>query len=1559
MAFISRNFTQGKMNKEVDERLVPQGQYIDALNIRMGSTEQDEQGVIENALGNTQLTTLQYEGVPLSSSARCIGAYEDGANETLYWFVHDSNFPSSPTGKIDLVVSFNTQSNVLTYHVISINDGGGSNTTLNFDPNYVITGVDLIDGLLYWTDDLNAPRKINVSRNYANPSGGVDGFTNEAILVIKKPPVTSPNIIPTPISTQENFMKDRFLCFAYRYRYEDGEYSATSQFSEPCFIPNAFDYNTATATNSGMQNTANSVMIKYNTGGPLVKQIDLLFKDMNNSIIKVIEKLDKEELGLVDNAEYDYEFTNSKIFTILPDSEILRLYDNVPRLAKAQTIMGNRLVYGNYLEGYDLLDANNQKVKFTYETSLVTTDVGDKDLDTSVANGQYSWNGNYSITDAVAEVELDPAVLKSGSMLSMIVRYEHAQFTGDTPYPTQQTANKEITFTYILPQGYNSVYDLATSVDFLEKVGTVANIQPLPDCANGNTLTDVFNCNAQQSLDSLEKIESGITAAAQPINIISSPASNIIGFQLPAVRYVDNVTTPTQSVYEYYKVTTVQATFAEVASPRSLHSNRGYEVGIIYMDDFNRMTTAQVSVNNNVHVPCINSDVQNKIRVTIPTTQKPPSWATRYKFCIKPDKEGYDVIYSNIFFRDPTSGADYFLIEGENSRKIEEGDTLIVKTDTNGAVRKCVSTTVLEKKAQQADFLSPPPTDSNGVEIPLPAGTYMKLRANNFATEIGDLPVVAFGEKTTVEEGGDFPRTAYPVDVEDGQGGYIDYTIPAGSRIKLAFENERIGKDCFWSGVEHRYYSFEVTLTASQDYNNFKDWWDGDNVGSLLNGDSSISEVSCDQCEPEGAYNSTVASSVASVAADLCKCNFQFVNTGTRKYLVFTGTKGYSGKKKKSTNKVTIEVIRAANLIVFESDPQDASPDVWYESSDSYPITSGYHIGNVQNQSATQPAIIDTDFFNCYAFGNGVESYKINDSIIGKELALGNRATSTSAIEYKAARRYADLTYSGVYNLETNVNKLNEFNLGLLNFKPLEQSFGPVFKLFARETDILVLQEDKISYVLAGKNILSDAGGGSALTSVPEVLGTQIARVEKYGISHNPESFVQWGGIKYFTDAKRGSVLSLAGGSYSGEQLNIISDTGMRTWFRDLFKDSFYTQKIGGYDPYMGEYVLTSNDVTIPMEEPCQNCGITTNINKQEGGSWVEEYCVELGQSIGDTSVTWNVPVLESPIVVTATYNGFSYSSGPVTTGGSLVFNKNIASVSKVDITVSGNGPLSFDVTVDCPQVNEITIVEYVITSNVDAGELIHTEYNYVDGTYVSPTTSRQVLFQSGTGVIETSFNETTAAQGFGSFPVDGSTVKVRTSKFGTDNFDWKVAEHKMYWIRTNNTYYVSEGDEIEAFINDANLMTVTNPSAGVYEGEFTMPSTGNILYLLWDLREKTALDLCYNLSDSTTACCDCAPVEEQPLEGDGGTTPVTNYVYRLDDCEQSMPYTVDAGTTPLQIGSVYQFYVNSQPSVVLCGTVVSTSTATPDSTLYSQVERFCGDTVHCFIDVAPSGGTP
>ncbi len=554
------------MNKVVDQRLLPDGEYVDAMNVRMGSTEKSEVGVITNTMGNLPLTSLAYiDGTLLSANARCIGAIEDSANETIYWFVHDPDFTIGATGKLDLIVSFNINTNILTYHVISINDGDGVNTTLNFNPTYLITGVNIIENLLFFTDDYNAPRKIDITKNYANPVANIDQFSAESILVIKRPPTQSPTVQLITTSGQENYLQDRFICFAYRYEYENGEYSATSQWSDIAFIPNPFEFSINSMLNEGMTNFCNTAIVSYNSGGPLVVGIDLLFKESNKNIIKVIEKLDKaNDLGGVNNQVLQYSFNNSKIFTVLSEAEILRLYDNVPRFAEAQTIMGNRLMYGNYVEGYDLIDGNGQPVKLEYDANFITEEIGLTNLTDNTQTGTYQINGPLSIPNSIVYVDLAGANLVAGSFITLDITITHNSFSGTLPYPAETSDDIQVTFNFFLNANYSSVYAMASSVEFQSVVGTAANILPVYDptpgaetSCDGTTFTDNINCLLPNNLDALQKVGSGITSINQPIKIITTPSSTQIGFQLCAMKYVDNPTTPTGFVYEYYSITFV------------------------------------------------------------------------------------------------------------------------------------------------------------------------------------------------------------------------------------------------------------------------------------------------------------------------------------------------------------------------------------------------------------------------------------------------------------------------------------------------------------------------------------------------------------------------------------------------------------------------------------------------------------------------------------------------------------------------------------------------------------------------------------------------------------------------------------------------------------------------------------------------------------------------------------------------------------------------------------------------------------------------------------------
>jgi hypothetical protein len=1469
MANFQRNFVLGRMNKDTDQRLIRNGEYIDAINIRIGSEETNSEiGAVSNVKGNTKLTTLMFDGIELSANARCIGAYEDGEAETIYWFIHDNNFISSNTGKIDMIVSFDTKTSALTYHVVSIDDGGGANTTLNFDEQYLITGVDLVDDLLFFTDNLNPPRKINVTKAYTQPVDVIstDGITAEELLVLKRPPINSPSVQSVETSTQNNFLEERFVSFAYRYRYEDGEYSATSQFSEPSFIPKVFSFTNDAYLNEGMVNSTNACIITYNAGGFLVKSIELLFKDMNTGIIKVIEELDKDELGLVDNIDYTYTFSNSKIFTVLPNSEILRLYDNVPRLAQAQTIMGNRLVYGNYVDGYDLLDLAGNPTKLEYTTELITNEVGLAEVPDSQVSGNYTINGSQTIAASVLEIDLSGIELKANAILSININFKHSTFTGDTPPPVQTTDNTLVTFIYVLQQDFDSVFELATDSDFIDKVGTAANIQTAANGCSGTTFTDLFNCSVLATLDALKKYKSGITAVDEPISIISSASSDVIGFQLPAVRFVDDLTTPTFNVYEYYEIAAASVQYVESGSPKSLHSNRGYEVGIVYMDEYNRSTTALVSATNNIHVPCKNSDLQNKIRVTIPNTQVAPSWASRYKFVIKPDKENYETIYSNLFFDDTNTNSTYFLLEGENTKKVEVGDRLIVKADTNGALNKCAYATVLDKGAESAEFLDPAPVDDDGNTLYVPSGVYMKINANDFEAVYNSFSITDSGLKSDVSGSSSVsPRIELTVNEFDGTT-WIDEPIPQGSIITIELEVFRPGKKPCFLGCEEREYTLDQKFTASQEWANLKDFIENDNIIDSVNA-LGISVVSCGGSDQTNAYSSNMLfESLGETAADVPSSvgtnNWQFLRLVSNQLkLVITGAKTCQNTATDlSTIQGRVIIQRRNELLVFETEPQDALPDLWYESSTSYPITGGFHEGNVQNQSAIQSAIIDTAFFNCFAFGNGVESYKIRDSIVGKPLALGNRTTTTLAQDFKEAHRFADLTYSGVYNDESNVNKLNEFNLGLLNFKPLEDDFGYIMKLDGRQTDILVLQEDKISYVLAGKNLISDSTGGGLISSVPEVLGTQVARSEEYGISFNPESYAKWGYDKFFTDAKRGAVIQLRGSSYGNEQLTVISNLGLRSFFRDKFIEDFSKQKLGGYDPFYNEYVLGVSDINTPTEDICFEC-TTEKVFTVAAGSPIN-FCYELGNLVGDVTVTFSV-VSGGDVVVDAVYDSTPYTSGAAAQSGSFVVDKDKVDVTTTDITITASADTVVSITVSCPDAAELTVIQVCVTNDVDAGQFIHNEYRWVDGTYISPLHSTQVEFASGTAVPLVSQYDTITGQQGGAFvPTDTATVTIRSNKIPPiDTFDFTLNIDEFRYLRSN-TLYSNNPTDIDALLAAATVAAPTVGAAPLFSADFAMPSTGNYLYLIYIYQNPTIVDLCFDRSVAADACCNCVTGE-------------------------------------------------------------------------------------------------
>ena len=160
MAEVKNAFLKSKMNKDLDSRLVPSGEYRNAINAQISKSEGSDVGALENVLGNKQVSDF---GV--SEDVFSIGYLSDEASNTIYVFLtdNDGSYTANPNdyispgedGSNHYIVSYNVSSGLSSILV--------TGAFLNFSKLNPIFGVNLIEDLLFWTDNRNQPRKINVT----------------------------------------------------------------------------------------------------------------------------------------------------------------------------------------------------------------------------------------------------------------------------------------------------------------------------------------------------------------------------------------------------------------------------------------------------------------------------------------------------------------------------------------------------------------------------------------------------------------------------------------------------------------------------------------------------------------------------------------------------------------------------------------------------------------------------------------------------------------------------------------------------------------------------------------------------------------------------------------------------------------------------------------------------------------------------------------------------------------------------------------------------------------------------------------------------------------------------------------------------------------------------------------------------------------------------------------------------------------------------------------------------------------------------------------------------
>jgi hypothetical protein len=472
MAEVKNSFLQSKMNKDLDDRLIPNGEYRDALNISVGKAEDKDVGALEAVLGNNLMLSAE------NNNLVCIGQVADNQNDRIFYFWTDYtdtlNTLIPPTSGDMRITVYSAASNSLTTLV--------SGTFLNFatNPQYRILGANVLENLLFFTDNRNQPRKINISTalstqgyytnelqisvaKYApvlpmdvyldipvtttsassNPTTQSVSFTvsaanfallqvgmqlitnlstpvltlNNYAVITQLIAITNTVIVSVPVATtiplnsvlhfygtsmtdradepnwpgDPNYLKDKYVRFSYRYRFDDEEYSLMAPFTQIMFIPNQNGYFLSgdedavyrSTIVSWMENFINNIELHVelpDTGNNIessykIKSIDILYKESDALAIKVLETVSVNEIKLqaTFTNQYTYTYKSQKPYKTLPESQTVRVYDKVPVRAKAQEIIGNRVVYGNFVSKSTPPAAIDYNLAITKKTDSFTS----------------------------------------------------------------------------------------------------------------------------------------------------------------------------------------------------------------------------------------------------------------------------------------------------------------------------------------------------------------------------------------------------------------------------------------------------------------------------------------------------------------------------------------------------------------------------------------------------------------------------------------------------------------------------------------------------------------------------------------------------------------------------------------------------------------------------------------------------------------------------------------------------------------------------------------------------------------------------------------------------------------------------------------------------------------------------------------------------------------------------------------------------------------------------------------------------------------------------------
>lgn len=592
------NFTKG-INKDVEDRLLDNGEYRDALNLRFisqGNTSSD--GSAEPLMGTVQIDT---ESIADLDTPVVVGSYDNKIKKCVYYLVSSEGNHDG-----DSLIEYNYSNDVITVLLTSV--------VLGLDAAYPISGIAMVQDMLFWINGNGEPKYVNVERlrNGEYPSPILE---SQVTLIRPLPPdLTATENVLTSVTT--SYAPIQSYQFAVQFQYLDFQWSKLSGHSE---LP----------VKTGQ---ASYIDVTVPLGDATVRAVRLLFRvkptDLTASDWYIYETYYPttssfatsegvryvEGFESVDDSTILVHFYNSSIYNTLDVNEGSALFDFVPRDVKALTqIDGSRLVLANGVTGYDLPESDTSAtVKYNSIPASITTSVSQ----TGTGSGTGYVYNEYQIS-AIRSGETLAANLVFGLSSGTDTDLDYVNAFG---YPDKGTVETGIRYLILTTDTIATVRDAI--VDLINGLNNKALIRNA-----GNTdseLVTMFNC-VPISTDSFQIRRYTVTPFADTYAIAGYSTG---GFTASTSRPI--------SVFK---------------------SGMEHEFGIIYYDAYGRSSTV-LADNFTVTVDPIASSNSGTNYIEYTINHLPPSWATKYRIAMR-QKTYYSIMIKSGTVSSHTIGIDW------------------------------------------------------------------------------------------------------------------------------------------------------------------------------------------------------------------------------------------------------------------------------------------------------------------------------------------------------------------------------------------------------------------------------------------------------------------------------------------------------------------------------------------------------------------------------------------------------------------------------------------------------------------------------------------------------------------------------------------------------------------------------------------------------------------------------------------------------------------------------------------------------------------------------------